>query len=89
MKIASIAQPLMAFCDCFAGSLRGAGDTKSPMIAAIFGPVAVRITACYLLAFTFELGLVGIWIGSTFDWGVRALWLFFVVKKGRWKEIEI
>ena len=89
MKIASIAQPLMAFCDCFAGSLRGAGDTKSPMIAAIFGPVAVRITACYLLAFTFELGLVGIWIGSTFDWGIRALWLFFVVKKGHWKEIEI
>lgn len=89
MKIASIAQPLMAFCDCFAGSLRGAGDTKSPMIAAIFGPVAVRITACYLLAFTFELGLVGIWIGSTLDWGIRALWLFFVVKKGHWKEIVI
>ena len=25
----------MHICDCFAGSLRGAGDTKSPMIAAM------------------------------------------------------
>ena len=89
MKVASIAQPMMAFCDCFAGSLRGAGDTRSPMIAALFGPVAVRVTACYLLAFTFNLGLMGIWIGSTFDWGIRALWLFFVVKRGRWKSIEV
>ena len=89
MKVAAVAQPLMALCDCFSGSLRGAGDTKSPMIAAIFGPVAVRITLCYLLAFTFDLGLIGIWIGSTFDWGIRALWLFFVVRKGHWKSIEI
>lgn len=89
MKVASIAQPLMAFCDCFAGSLRGAGDTRSPMIAAIFGPVAIRISACYLLAFTFDLGLIGIWIGSSFDWGLRSLWLFFVVKRGQWKTITL
>ena len=89
MKIASVAQPLMALCDCFAGSLRGAGDTKSPMLAALFGPVAVRITVCYLLAFVFELGLIGIWIGSTFDWATRAIWLFVVVRKGRWKLVEV
>ena len=89
LQISAIAQPLMAFCDCFAGSLRGAGDTKSPMIAAMFGPVVVRITACYVLAFTFNLGLIGIWIGSTFDWGIRGLWLFFVVKRGDWKALEV
>ncbi len=89
LKISAVAQPLMAFCDCFAGSLRGAGDTKSPMLAAMFGPVVVRITACYLLAFTFNLGLIGIWIGSTFDWGIRGLWLFFVVKRGHWKSLEV
>ena len=89
MKIAAIAQPCMAFCDCFAGSLRGAGDTKSPMIAAIVGPVCVRVVMCYLLAFTLNLGLVGIWIGSTFDWASRGLWMFFVVKRGKWKSIEV
>ena len=89
MKIAAIAQPCMAFCDCFAGSLRGAGDTKSPMIAALVGPVAVRITACYLLAFTLDLGLFGIWIGSTFDWAIRGIGLFFVVRQGHWKTIDI
>ena len=89
MKVAAVAQPLMALCDCFSGSLRGSGDTKSPMIAAIFGPVAVRISLCYLLAFTFDLGLIGIWIGSTFDWGFRALWLFFIVRKGQWKDIHL
>ena len=89
MKIAAIAQPLMAFCDCFGGSLRGAGDTKSPMIAAIFGPIIVRISMCYLFAFTLNLGLMGIWIGSTLDWGIRGLWLGMVVKKGEWKNVNI
>lgn len=89
MRAAAIAQPLMAFCDCFAGSLRGAGDTKSPMIAAMFGPVLVRISVCYFLAFTLDLGLLGIWIGSSFDWGLRGLWLFFVVKRGHWKSIDV
>ena len=89
LRIAAIAQPLMALTDAFAGALRGAGDTRTPMIAALVGPVAVRLTACWVLAFPLGLGLVGIWIGSTLDWAMRAVWLGTVFRRGKWKSIRI
>ena len=89
LRIAAIAQPLMAITDVYAGALRGAGDTKTPMIAALGGPVLVRLSACYLLAYTCGLGLIGIWIGSTLDWLVRAIYLFLVFRRGKWKRILV
>lgn len=86
LRIAAIAQPLMAITDALAGSLRGAGDTKTPMIAALIGPIGVRLTLCWLLAYPMGLGLMGIWIGSTLDWVVRAAWLGAAFKRGRWKD---
>ncbi len=72
LRIGALAQPLMALCDALAGALRGSGDTASPMVVALIGPVGVRLGACWLLAFHWELGLVGIWLGTTLDWAVRA-----------------
>jgi len=89
LRIAAIAQPLMAIADVYAGALRGAGDTKTPMMAALMGPLLVRIVLCWFLAYGLELGLVGIWIGSTADWLVRSLWLFGVFRAGRWKTISV
>lgn len=89
MYVAGVAQPLMAITDVFGGALRGAGDTKTPMKVAIVGPLILRPLLCYLLCFHFSMGLVGIWIGSTADWLVRSLWLYFAFRKGAWKEIEV
>jgi len=84
LRVAAIAQPLMAITDALAGALRGAGDTVTPLRAALLGPVLVRLTMCWILAYPLGLGLVGIWIGSTMDWTVRAVWLAWVFKRGRW-----
>jgi MATE family multidrug resistance protein len=89
LRVAALAQPLMAITDALAGSLRGAGDTRSPMLVAIIGPVVVRLTACWLLAFEWEMGLLGIWIATTFDWTVRCLVLAAVFRRGAWKTIEL
>ena len=89
MQVAAIAQPIMAITDAFAGGLRGAGDTRSPMIVALIGPVLVRVAASWLFAFELGLGLVGIWLGSTLDWLVRGVWLSVVFKRGRWKQIKL
>ena len=89
MYIAAIAQPLMACTDVFAGALRGAGDTKTPLAAAIFGPLLVRPILCYILCFPLQLGLLGIWIGSTFDWVIRSVWLYRAFSRGKWKEIIV
>ena len=89
MTIAAVAQPLMALTDVFAGALRGAGDTKTPMQAAIAGPLVIRLSACWCFAFYLDWGLWGIWVGSTLDWSVRALWLGTVFFQKKWTSIVV
>lgn len=89
LRLAAIVQPLMAICEAMAGGLRGAGDTRSPMIAALIGPCIVRLSICWLLAFHLEMGLIGIWYGTSLDWLIRVVFLVTVYKRGRWKQIKI
>ena len=89
LRVAALAQPIMALTDTMGGALRGAGDTTNPMIAAIAGPLIVRLTLCWYLAFHLDMGLLGIWIGSTFDWLVRAIYLTVVFARGRWRSLSV
>ena len=89
LRVAALAQPLMAVADVLAYSLRGAGDTKSPLVVALAGPVLVRLSACWFLALHLDLGLLGIWIGTTLDWFVRAVCLAVVFARGRWRNVRL
>jgi Na+-driven multidrug efflux pump len=89
LRAAVVAQPLMALVDALAYALRGAGETKTPLRAALVGPVLVRLSVCWLLTFHFELGLLGIWIGTNFDWAVRAVWLERAFARGAWKTASV
>jgi putative MATE family efflux protein len=89
MMVAAFAQPLMALTDVFAGVLRGAGDTRNPMKVALFGPLLVRLSSCWLFAYYLDFGLLGIWFGSTLDWLSRTVWLWIIFRKGKWKFIQI
>jgi Na+-driven multidrug efflux pump len=89
LRVAALVQPLMAICEAMAGGLRGAGDTRTPMLAALVGPGLVRLGMCWFLAFEMNLGLLGIWYGTSLDWIVRVVFLVAVYKRGRWKTIRI
>ena len=45
------------------GFLRGVRDTKVPMLLAVVSYWLIGIPSSYLLAFHFELGGVGLWLG--------------------------
>ena len=45
------------------GALRGAGDTRTPMIANLFAYYLIGLPLGYVLAFPLGWGAVGIWIG--------------------------
>ena len=49
LRIAAIAQPLMAITDVYAGALRGAGDTRTPMYVAIGGLLSLD---CFSVGFS-------------------------------------
>jgi putative MATE family efflux protein len=89
LRVAAIAQPLMAACDALGGALRGAGDTRSVLATAFVGPIVVRITATWVFAFEMDLGLLGVWMGSTVDWAVRTAWLALLFRRGRWRSVEV
>ncbi len=87
LAIAAFAQPLMTIVDIWSGAFRGAGDTKTPMLGAVLGPLCIRLLACWYLAFQLDMGLIGIWLGSTLDWVGRTLFFLWHAKRGRWLRL--
>ena len=79
LPVLTVAQPFMAVGIVLAQSLRGAGRTKAALAVSFTGAVFVRLGATWFFTFHLGLGLVGVWLGSTTDWFVRAIvlvWFF-------------
>ncbi len=86
---------------CLPRRLRGAGDTRVPVLISWFGFLGVRIPLAYLLAFPavdlgrlgvipgWNLGLFGAWIAMCVDIWVRGTFFFLRFVSGRWKRIEV
>ncbi len=82
-------QPPLAISIVYVFALRGAGDTRYPMLINTIGVYAIRVPLGYFCGITLELGLVGAWLGMCGDIAVRAVlvWLRFV--RQRWLEIRV
>ena len=89
LYVAAAAQPFMAVSTVLGQALRGAGDTRTAFIVSLAGWFAVRLGATYLFAFGLNLGLLGVWLGSTCDWIVRAIALVIVFFQGRWRKVKV
>src|SRR5690606_8162247 len=57
----------------YVSGLRGAGDTRFPLMMTIFTTVFVRLPLSWLGGVYFEGGLFGAWIGMCADMLVRGL----------------
>jgi putative MATE family efflux protein len=66
--------------------LKGAGDGKYTMVAAIFSMWVFRIGAGYILCIPAGFGVLGVWIGMYVDWVVRSILFFVRLKKGKWRN---
>ncbi len=72
-----------------AGCLRGAGDTRTPMIVTLLGTLLFRVPTTYLFAITLDAGLRGVWLATAVDWSMRALIMFFLYMRGSWKAVTV
>jgi len=55
------------------GALRGMADVKIPMFIAFFSYIIVSLPISYLLAFVFNFGYAGVWIGFVFGLSTAAV----------------
>ncbi|MBA4409156.1 MAG: MATE family efflux transporter [Bacteroidota bacterium] len=62
------------------GALRGMADVRIPMFIAFFSYIVVSLPISYLLAFVFNLGSPGVWIGFVFGLGTAAVLFGFRLK---------
>lgn len=89
LRLAGIAQPLLAAALVFSNSLRGAGDTRFPMLINGLSVWAVRVPLAYLFAIKFGWGLNGAWLAMVIDIAVRGSLNFFRFRSGKWALVKV
>jgi putative MATE family efflux protein len=90
LRLVAFAMPMLASTIVFTGALRGAGDTRVPVLFTWVGFFVVRIPLAYLLTSPLVgLGLLGAWLAMFADILVRGV--FFVVRflGGRWQRMRV
>ncbi|CAN5801015.1 MATE family efflux transporter [soil metagenome] len=66
--------------------LRGAGDTRGPMVVAALGYWGIGLPVAWGLAFRSDLGPVGVWIGLSTGLAAAALLLVLRVRRVLWQR---
>jgi putative MATE family efflux protein len=89
MAVIGIGQPAQAVIFTLGGALRGAGDTRFPLVATIVNWFLVRLPLAYVLAFPLGLGLTGVWAGIAADYFVRAGLLAWRFNSGAWQRVRV
>jgi len=57
------------------GTMRGAGDTHTPMVCNLVAHWVIGLPLGYLLAFTAGYGIIGLWVGLALGLGASGLYL--------------
>jgi Na+-driven multidrug efflux pump len=73
----------------FAEGLRGAGDTRFPMMITSLSTWFVLLPLAYLFALVFGWGLAGAWAAMALDMSIRGIGNYLRWRSGRWKGIEV
>jgi len=102
LRIVALAIPAFAVTMILSGALRGAGDTRWPLVFSLIGFIAVRIPLAYWFAFErlspfgaawsvdgWGLGVVGAWYAMFLDLHLRAALILYRFFHGGWKRVEV
>jgi MATE family multidrug resistance protein len=89
LRVVGLIQPLLAAAMIFAGALRGAGDTRYPMIITGGAIWFVRLPLAYLFTLILGGGLLGAWAAMAIDMALRGVLNFLRFRAGRWKTLQI
>ncbi len=102
LQLVSFSMPSLALMIILNGALRGAGDTRWPLLFTFVGLICIRIPLAYWLAKdqihlpVFDLvidgwgmGIIGAWYAMLVDVVVRSLMIAWRFWHGGWQHIQV
>jgi putative MATE family efflux protein len=84
-----ISQPFMAMDFTLGGALRGAGDTRFPLLIVLIAFYVVRLGTGFLVVQVLHLSLAWLWAALIGDYIVRATLKAWRFQRGAWHTLEI
>jgi len=87
--ILGLAQPLMAVEFVMGGALRGAGDTRFPLVAIFTGLFIFRVLPAAIIALYFDGSIQWVWSVLLLDYLVKAILLAERFRRGYWQTIKV
>ncbi len=88
-RFVALFQPLLAISIVYIASLRGAGDTRSPLLITLVGILFTRLPLSYLCGVVWHGGLFGAWVGMCSDMALRGILAALTYRLGRWLRTEV
>jgi putative MATE family efflux protein len=90
LRLVAFAMPALASCIIFTAALRGAGDTRVPLLFSTLGFFVVRLPLAWALTRpAVGLGLFGAWVAMLADLLVRGLFFLARFGGGRWQQVRV
>ena len=89
LQVLGAASPLWAVPIVLSGALRGAGDTRFPMLITLITGWLIRVPFGYLFGITLGLGLPGIYVGTFADAVVGTLLAVWRYRRGVWRSVKV
>ena len=89
LRLIAFAMPGLAASIVLTQALRGAGDTRVPVLFTWVGFLGVRIPLAYVLTREIDPGLLGAWIAMTADIYVRGVFFVWRFAGGKWKTVRV
>lgn len=86
IRVLALAQPLMAADSTLGGALRGAGDTRFPLLTVIGGFYVARLGFAWMAATVLGLSLTWVWAALLGDYAVRAGLKAWRFRSGAWQH---
>ena len=89
IRAVAICQGGMAVYFTLSGALRGAGDTRSPLLITLLGMYGFRIPAAFLVTQVWQMGVEVAFSLLIFDYLVRDTAVLIRYARGKWVDTRI
>ena len=101
LRLVAFSMPMLASCIIFTSALRGAGDTRFPLLFTWVGFFAVRLPLAWWLSREmvqvlglapfagWNLGLFGCWLAMQIDINLRGVLFLVRFLGGKWRRVRV